>query len=269
MVKETVIPSHATTSLFLLAPVFTIVFRLLGWAVIPFGAGLAISDFSLGILYTLAVSSLGIYGTLFAGWSANSKYAFLGSLRSTAQMISYELILSSAILTIILLTGTFNFTKIIEAQESVWFIIPLLPVFILYFISVLRETNRTPFDLPERESELVAGFFTEHSGMPFVMFFLGEYCSIVLMSSLTAILFFGGYNIPELFVNESFINLQSIILGLKTCVFCFLFVWIRRTLPRLRYDGLMVFCWTQMLPIAIAFIVLVPSILISFDIAPY
>lgn len=269
VVKETVIPSHATTSLFFLAPVFTIVFRLLGWAVIPFGAGLAVSDFSLGILYTLAISSLGIYGTLFAGWSANSKYAFLGSLRSTAQMISYELTLSATILAVILLTGSFNFTRIIEAQESVWFIVPLLPVFIVFFISVLRETNRTPFDLPERESELVSGFFTEHSGMPFVLFFLGEYCSIVLMSSLTAILFFGGYNFPELFVNETFINLQSIILGLKTCVFCFLFVLVRSTLPRLRYDRLMNFRWCQMLPMAIAFIMIVPSILIRFDIAPY
>lgn len=268
VVKETVIPEHATKSLFFLAPVITLIFSLLGWAVIPFGAGMTISDFSLGILYTLAISSIGIYGVLFAGWSANSKYAFLGSLRSTAQMISYELILSSAILTVILLTGSFNFTTIIESQESIWFIIPLLPVFIIFFISVLAETNRTPFDLPEAESELVAGFMTEHSGMVFVFFFLGEYCSIVLMSSLSAILFLGGYNMTELFINESFINLQSIILGLKTCIFCFLFVWTRATLPRLRYDQLMVFCWTGMLPLAIAFIVLVPSILIAFDIMP-
>ncbi|MDA4805633.1 NADH-quinone oxidoreductase subunit H, partial [Enterobacter hormaechei] len=171
------------------------------------------------------LSSIGIYGVLFAGWSANSKYAFLGSLRSTAQMISYELVLSSAILTVIILTGSFNITAIIERQEAIWFIIPLLPVFIIFFISALAETNRTPFDLPEAESELVAGFFTEHSGMIFVFFFLGEYCSIVLMSSLTAILFLGGYNIPELFVNDTFINIQRIVLGIKTCIFCFLFVW--------------------------------------------
>lgn len=268
VVKETVVPSHATKSLFFLAPVITLIFSLLGWRVIPFGAGLAISDFSLGILYTLAISSLGIYGTLFRGWAANSKYAFLGSLRSTAQMISYELILSAGIITIILLTGTFNITNIIESQQSVWFIVPLLPMFIIFFISVLAETNRTPFDLPERESELVRGFFTEHSGMPFVMFFLGEYCSIVLMSSLTSILFFGGYNAPELFINETFFNIQSIILGLKTSRFCFLFVLIRATLPRLRYDQLISFCWTQLLPIAIRFVVLVPSILIAFDIMP-
>jgi NADH-ubiquinone oxidoreductase chain 1 len=269
IVKETVIPAHATKSLFFLAPIITLIFSLLGWAVIPFGAGLTISDFSLGILYTLAISSIGIYGVLFAGWSANSKYAFLGSLRSTAQMISYELVLSSAILTVIILTGSFNITAIIERQEAIWFVIPLLPVFIIFFISALAETNRTPFDLPEAESELVAGFFTEHSGMIFVFFFLGEYCSIVLMSSLTAILFLGGYNIPELFVNDTFINIQSIVLGIKTCIFCFLFVWTRATFPRLRYDQLMVFCWTGMLPIIIAFVILVPSILVAFDITPY
>jgi NADH:ubiquinone oxidoreductase subunit H len=154
VVKETVVPAQATVSLFYLAPVITLVFSLLGWGVIPFGAGIAISDFSLGILYTLAISSIGIYGVLFAGWSANSKYAFLGSLRSTAQMISYELVLSSAILTVILLTGSFNITTIIENQEAIWYMVPLLPVFIVFFISALAETNRTPFDLPEAESEL-------------------------------------------------------------------------------------------------------------------
>lgn len=267
--KETIIPAHSTKSLFFLAPIISLIFSLLGWGVIPFGAGLTISDFSLGILYSLAISSIGIYGVLFAGWSANSKYAFLGSLRSTAQMISYELILSAAILTVILLSGSFNITAIIESQQSVWYIVPLFPVFIIFFISALAETNRTPFDLPEAESELVAGFFTEHSGMIFVFFFLAEYCSIVLMSTLTAILFLGGYNLPELFVNNTAINLQSIILGLKTCLFCFLFVWFRATLPRMRYDGLMTFCWTGMLPLAIALVILVASLLVAFDITPY
>lgn len=268
VVKETVIPAQATKSLFFLAPVITLIFRLLGWGVIPFGAGLTLSNFSLGILYTLAISSIGIYGVLFAGWSANSKYAFLGSLRSTAQMISYELILSSAILTVLFLTGSFNITTIIERQESIWFVVPLLPIFIIFFISALAETNRTPFDLPEAESELVRGFFTEHSGMIFVFFFLGEYTSIVLMSTLTAILFFGGYNFPELFINDTFFNIQAIVLGLKTCLFCFAFVWFRATLPRLRYDRLMVFCWTGLLPMAIALVVLVPSILVAFDVSP-
>ncbi|BCG68824.1 NADH dehydrogenase subunit 1 (mitochondrion) [Collybia sordida] len=269
ILKETVIPSQSNKVLFYLAPVSTLVFSLLGWGIIPFGQGLALSDFSLGILYTFALSSLGVYGVLLAGWSANSKYAFLGSLRSTAAMISYELILSSAILIIILLTGSLNLTTIIESQQAVWFIIPLLPVFIFYFIAILAETSRTPFDLQEAESELVAGFFTEHSSVPFVFFFLGEYSSIVLFSCLTAILFLGGYNLPELFVNDSLLNIQAIILGLKTCIFCFFFVWFRATLPRLRYDQLIDLCWLNLLPVAVAFIILVPSILVAFDISPY
>jgi NADH-ubiquinone oxidoreductase chain 1 len=269
ILKETVVPSQSNKVLFYLAPLSTLIFSLLGWGVIPLGQGLTLFDYSLGIFYTLALSSLGVYGILFAGWSANSKYAFLGSLRSTAAMISYELILSSAILIIILLTGSFNFTKIIEVQQAVWFIVPLLPVFIFYFISILAETSRTPFDLQEAESELVAGFFTEHSSVPFVFFFLAEYSSIVLFSCITSILFLGGYNFPEIIVNNSVINLQSIILGLKTCIFCFFFVWFRATLPRLRYDQLIELCWINILPIAVAFIVLIPSLLIAFDIAPY
>lgn len=269
VVKETVIPQHANVGLFILAPVISLVFSLLGWAVIPFGSGLSLSDFNLGILYSMAISSMGVYGVLFAGWSANSKYAFLGSLRSTAQMISYELIFSSAVLAVIMLTGTFHYTTIIESQQAVWNFIPLFPLFIIFFISVLAETNRTPFDLPEAESELVAGFFTEHSAMPFVFFFLAEYCSIVLMSAFSAILFMGGYHFPYVFTNHSFINLQSIILAIKTCFFCFLFVWFRATLPRLRYDQLMQAMWTGLLPVAIGLIIIVPSILVAFDIAPF
>ena len=269
VVKETVIPSQSNKILFYLAPISSLIFSLLGWGIIPFGQGLTLSDFSLGILYTVALSSLGVYGVLFAGWSANSTYAFLGSLRSTAAMISYELILSSAILIIIILTGSFNITSIIENQQAIWYIIPLFPVFIFYFISILAETSRTPFDLQEAESELVAGFFTEHSSVPFVFFFLAEYCSIVLFSCITSILFLGGYHMPELFINDSFINLQSIILGLKTCIFCFMFVWVRATLPRMRYDALIELCWLNLLPICVAFIILVPSILIAFDISPY
>ena len=269
VVKETVIPSQSNKILFYLAPISSLIFSLLGWGIIPFGQGLTLSDFSLGILYTVALSSLGVYGVLFAGWSANSTYAFLGSLRSTAAMISYELILSSAILIIIILTGSFNITSIIENQQAIWYILPLLPVFIFYFISILAETSRTPFDLQEAESELVAGFFTEHSSVPFVFFFLAEYCSIVLFSCITSILFLGGYHMPELFINNSFINLQSIILGLKTCIFCFMFVWVRATLPRMRYDALIELCWLNLLPICVAFIILVPSVLIAFNISPY
>uniref|UniRef100_UPI0031F3EEB9 NADH dehydrogenase subunit 1 n=1 Tax=Russula emetica TaxID=152958 RepID=UPI0031F3EEB9 len=269
IVKETIIPSQSNKILFYLAPVFSLIFSLLGWGIIPFGQGLSISDFSLGILYTVALSSLGVYGILFAGWSANSTYAFLGSLRSTAAMISYELILSSAILIIILLTGSFNFTTIIENQQAIWYIIPLFPIFIFYFISILAETSRTPFDLQEAESELVAGFFTEHSSAPFIFFFLAEYTSIVLFSCITSILFLGGFHMPELFINDSLINLQSIILGLKTCLFCFIFVWFRATLPRMRYDALIELCWLNLLPVCVAFIILVPSILIAFNISPY
>lgn len=268
VVKETVIPANAHKTLFFLAPCATLIFALLGWGVIPFGEGLVLFDFSLGLLYTLALSSLGIYGVLFAGWAGASKYSFLGSLRSTAAMVSYELILSTAIIIVVLLAGTFNLTAIIENQQSIWYIVPLFPIFILFFISILAETSRTPFDLQEAESELVAGFFTEHGATVFVFFFLGEYCSIVLMSTLTAILFTGGWLMPELFVNETVINLQSIILGLKTCIFVFLFVHARATLPRIRYDQLILVMWTQLLPIAIALTILVPSILMAFDIAP-
>ena len=269
ILKENVVPTHANKVLFFVAPIATLILSLLGWAIVPFGQGICLTDFNLGILYTLALSSLGVYGILLSGWAANSKYAFLGSLRSTSAMISYELVLSSAIFVVIILSGSLNFTTTIENQESIWNIVPLLPVFIYFFISVLAETSRTPFDLQEAESELVAGFFTEHSATLFVFFFLGEYSSIVLFSTISAIFFLGGYNLPELFVNESLINLQSIILGVKSSLFCFLFVWFRATLPRLKYDQLIEFCWLGLLPIAVAFIVLVPCILIAFDISPY
>lgn len=235
VVKETVVPAQANAVLFYIAPVITLIFALLGWAVMPFGPGLVLADLDLGILYTLAVSSIGIYGVLLAGWSANSKYAFVGALRSTAQIVSYELVLGSAVLTVLLIAGTFNFTAIVEAQQAVWYIVPLAPVFVLFVIAVLAETNRTPFDLVEAESELVAGFFTEHSAMPFVFFFLGEYCSIVLMSALTATLFLGGYGAPEVFVNDTLFNLTAVVFALKTCLICFGFVWFRATLPRLRF----------------------------------
>lgn len=265
ILKESVIPAQSNKILFYLAPVVTLVFSLLGWAIIPFGQGLVISDWSMGILYTIALSSLAVYGVLFAGWSANSKYAFLGSLRSTAAMISYELVLSSAILIVVIISGSLNFSTIIEYQQAIWYIVPLFPIFIFYFISVLAETSRTPFDLQEAESELVAGFFTEHSSVPFVFFFLAEYSSIVLFSSISAILFLGGYLFPlQFFVKceaTTILNMQSVILGLKSCLFCFIFVWFRATLPRLRFDQLATFCWESLLPFAIAFIILVPCVL--------
>ena len=239
----------------------------------------------------LAVSSLATYGILLAGWSANSKYAFLGSLRSTAQLISYELILSSAILLVILLTGSLNLTVNIEAQRAIWFIIPLFPVFIIFFIGSVAETNRAPFDLAEAESELVSGFMTEHSAVIFVFFFLAEYASIVLICTLTSILFLGGYLfnvIPLIYllqeIDYTFIEnpenleflfsplveglLYGLSLGLKSCIMIFTFIWVRASFPRIRYDQLMTFCWTILLPLVIAFIVLVPCILYSFEIIP-
>ena len=266
VVKEQVIPAQSNKALFFLAPMISLVFRLLSWAVIPFGPGMAISDLSLGILYSLAMSSIGVYGALFAGWAANSKYAFLGSLRTTAQMVSYELIYSTCVFTVILMAGSLNLTTIVESQSGIWYIVPLCSIFILYLISATAELNRTPFDLPEAESELVSGFMTEHSGMIFVFFFLAEYCGVVLMSTFSTILFLGGYGFPEVFVNDTFINLQSIILSLKALLFMFFFVWVRATFVRQRYDGLMIFCWTQLLPMAIALLVLVPSVLVAFDI---
>ena len=291
LLKEYVSPTQANIVLFFLGPIITLIFALLGYAVIPYGPGLAIWDFNLGILYMLAVSSLATYGILLAGWSANSKYAFLGSLRSTAQLISYELILISAILLVILLTGSLNLTVNIEAQRAIWFIIPLFPVFIIFFIGSVAETNRAPFDLAEAESELVSGFMTEHSAVIFVFFFLAEYASIVLICTLTSILFLGGYLfnvIPLIYllqeIDYTFIEnpenleflfsplveglLYGLSLGLKSCIMIFTFIWVRASFPRIRYDQLMTFCWTILLPIVIAFIVLVPCILYSFEIIP-
>jgi NADH-ubiquinone oxidoreductase chain 1 len=297
LLKEYVAPTQANIVLFFLGPVITLIFSLLGYAVIPYGPGLAISDFNLGILYMLAVSSLATYGILLAGWSANSKYAFLGSLRSTAQLISYELILSSAILLVIMLTGNLNLTVNTEAQRAVWFLLPLLPIFIIFFIGSIAETNRAPFDLAEAESELVSGFMTEHAAVVFVFFFLAEYGSIVLMCILTSILFIGGYLLIDSsdifnFIDFIFSNLfftdwilywrfyvedilnNSIIegllyglnLGLKSSIMIFIFIWARASFPRIRFDQLMAFCWTVLLPIIFALIILVPCVLFSFNI---
>ncbi|GAB3183461.1 NADH-quinone oxidoreductase subunit NuoH [Nesterenkonia halophila] len=267
-VKESVIPAHSNKALFLFAPIISLITSLLAWGVIPFGAGLTLSDLSLGILYLLAVGSLGVYGVIFAGWSANSKYAFLGGLRSTAQMVSYEVVMGLIILTVVLLVGSLNLTNIIQAQINVWYIIPLLPLSLMFLISVIAETNRAPFDLPEAESELVAGFFTEHSSVPFVMFFLAEYASIILMSTFVAMLFLGGYLVPFVsFENPTFFSFEGLALGLKTCLILFIYIWVRASFPRLRYDQLMSFTWTGMLPLTLGFIILVPCILMAFEIA--
>jgi NADH-ubiquinone oxidoreductase chain 1 len=295
LLKEYVGPTQANLILFFLGPIITLIFSLLGYAVIPYGPGLTIADLNLGILYMLVVSSLSTYGILLAGWSANSKYAFLGSLRSTAQLISYELILSSAILIVVLLTGNLNLTINVEAQKVVFFVIPLLPIFIVFFIGCIAETNRAPFDLAEAESELVSGFMTEHSAVIFIFFFLAEYASIVLICIFTSILFLGGYlkmfsldflingffffdiiNV-DFFkniyteANISFINIlldgliSSLMLGIKSCLLIFVFIWARASLPRIRFDQLMSYCWTVLLPIIIAFIILVPCVVYSLS----
>jgi NADH:ubiquinone oxidoreductase subunit H len=266
-VKESVLPAHSNKALFLLAPIMSLIISLLAWGVVPLGSGLTLADISLGILYLLAVSSLGVYGVIFAGWSANSKYAFLGGLRSTAQMVSYEVVIGLVILTVILCLGSLNLIEVIESQKAVWYIIPLLPLSLMFLISAIAETNRAPFDLPEAESELVAGFFTEHSSVPFVMFFLAEYASIILMSTLISILFLGGYLVPFVSIeNPTFVSMEGFALGLKTSLILFIYIWVRASFPRLRYDQLMSFTWTGMLPLTLGFIILVPSILVAFEI---
>ena len=303
LLKEYVSPTQANIFLFFLGPIITLIFSLLGYAVIPYGPGLMLMDYNLGVLYILAMSSLATYGILLAGWSANSKYAFLGSLRSTAQLISYELILSSAILLVVFLAGSLDITVIIEAQRAVWYIIPLLPIFIVFFIGSIAETNRAPFDLAEAESELVSGFMTEHSAVIFVFFFLAEYASIVLICILNSILFLGGYLLdfnfflyPYFYLlqfiagdrymylteNESNFNVlnfddyniiigttvSGVVIGFKACVMIFTFIWARASFPRIRYDQLMSYCWTILLPIVVAFIIVVPCILYGFEIIP-
>jgi NADH-ubiquinone oxidoreductase chain 1 len=288
IVKETIVPAHANSVLFFLGPVITLVFALLGWGVIPFGPGLAISDYNLGLLYSIAISSLGVYGLLIAGWAANSKYAFVGSLRSAAQLVSYELVLSSAMLIILFMTGSLNMTLIIEYQQAVWFLVPLFPVFIIFFIGALAETNRAPFDLPEAESELVAGFMTEHSAVIFVFFFLAEYSNIILISTLTTILFAGGYLLPSISFAYSILEtvplinsiplttmplvegaINGLVLGIKALFIVFLFIWVRASFPRIRYDQLLQVCWMVLLPAVFAIIILVPCIIYSFDLLPF
>lgn len=233
-IKETVIPSNADTFLFLLSPLITFVLSLLTWAILPVGPSMVLSDFSLGILYIFAVSSLEVYGVILAGWSSNSRYAFLGSLRTVAQMISYEISIGFIVISIVIISGSLNLTYIVSAQKKIWYLIPLFPMFLMFIISMLAETNRHPFDLPEAESELVSGYNVEYSGMSFALFFLGEYASMLLMSSVAVIFFCGGWSF---FLDIDF--LQPFFFGIKTMFFVFIFIWARAALPRYRYDQLM------------------------------
>lgn len=265
-VKETVLPSNSNKLIFILSPIITFVISLMGWAVIPYDKYSFLSEINTGILYLFAVSSLGVYGIIMSGWSSNSKYAFLGALRSTAQMISYEVSLGFILIVIVLCVGSFNLNLIIESQKNIWFVIPFFPLFLIFFVSGLAETNRHPFDLPEAEAELVSGYNVEYSAMGFALFSLGEYANMLLMSSLNVILFFGGWLNP--FPILGFLP-GSFWFGLKICFFVILFVWMRAALPRYRYDQLMNLGWKTFLPISLAYLVLTICILLSFNMLPY
>jgi NADH-quinone oxidoreductase subunit H len=266
-VKETTLPTNADRGIFLFAPSLAFILSLMGWVVIPLAEGIVISDLNLGILYLLAVSSLNVYGILFAGWSSNSKYAYLGALRSAAQMISYEISIGFTILTVVVCAGSFNLSIIVLSQQKVWYIIPLLPMFIVFYISMLAETNRHPFDLPEAEAELVSGYNVEYSAMTFALFFLGEYANMLIMSAISAILFLGGW-LPPLNIFIFNIVPNTVWLSLKICLGVVFFVITRATLPRYRYDQLMHLGWKCFLPLSLGYLVLTVGILISFNWLP-
>ena len=266
LVKETILPSNANKFLFILSPIITFVISLMGWAIIPYDKHAMLSDINIGILYIFAVSSLGVYGIIMSGWSSNSKYAFLGALRSAAQMVSYEVSIGFIIATIVVCCGSFNLQVIIESQKNIWFIIPFFPLFLMFFVSALAETNRHPFDLPEAEAELVSGYNVEYSAMGFALFSLGEYANMLLMSALNVILFFGGW-LPPLAI-LAFIP-GSIWFGLKICIFVILYIWMRAALPRYRYDQLMALGWKFFLPISLTYLMFTFFILISFNMLPY
>jgi NADH-quinone oxidoreductase subunit H len=262
--KETVIPTGANRVIFIAAPILTFVLSLIAWAVIPFDDGVVVANINVGILYLFAISSLGVYGVIMAGWSSNSKYAFLGALRAASQMVSYEVSIGFVMVSVLLCVGSLNLSAIVEAQRHIWFAIPLLPMFVVFFVSGLAETNRSPFDLVEGESELVAGFFVEYSAMTFALFFLGEYANMILMSATTSILFLGGWLAP--FNLQPFSGFLAHVwsfawfaLKIAFCLFCFL--WVRATFPRFRYDQLMRLGWKVFLPLSLFWLVLTASVL--------
>ncbi len=263
MFKEPILPTGANKVVFVIAPMITFILALIAWAVIPLGTGLVIANINVGILYLFAISSLGVYGIIMAGWASNSRYAFLGALRSSAQMVSYEVSMGFVIITVLLLVGSLNLGHIVEAQHGgfwKWHWVPLFPMFIVFFISALAETNRHPFDLPEAEAELVAGYQVEYSSMSFALFFLGEYANMILMSAMTAILFMGGWLPPFEFGPTA--GVLGALWGffwffLKIFVLLFVFIWIRATLPRYRYDQLMRIGWKVFLPLSLIYLVIV------------
>tara|TARA_B100001996_G_scaffold374447_1_gene353071 strand:- start:76 stop:1095 length:1020 start_codon:yes stop_codon:yes gene_type:complete len=265
--KEIIIPSGSNRGVFIAAPCITFILALVAWAVIPFDQDMVLADINVGILYLFAISSLGVYGVLMAGWASNSRYAFLGGLRSAAQMVSYEVSMGFVIVTVLLLAGSLNLSTIVNAQKDIWFVVPLFPMAIIFFVSTLAETNRHPFDLPEAEAELVAGFNVEYSGMPFALFFLGEYANMILMASMTTILFLGGWLPPMDLPIFTWIP-GPIWFAIKIIFILFIFLWVRATFPRYRYDQLMRLGWKVFLPISLAAVVILGGILVAFDLTP-
>nr|YP_009163704.1 NADH dehydrogenase subunit 1 [Triparma laevis]BAS19158.1 NADH dehydrogenase subunit 1 [Triparma laevis] len=265
--KETILPSNANLAVFLMAPMLTFILSLIGWAVIPFDEGVVIADINVGILYLFAVSSLSVYGIITSGWSSNSKYPFLGALRSAAQMVSYEVSIGFIIVTVVVCVGSFNLTEIVLAQKGVWFAIPLFPMFIMFAISALAETNRHPFDLPEAEAELVSGYNVEYSAMGFALFFLGEYANMLLMSSLTAILFLGGW-LPPINIFPFNGIAGPAWFSIKICLGVVFFIVMRAILPRYRYDQLMALGWKVFLPFSLGWLLFTVAILVSFNWLP-
>lgn len=265
--KEPIIPTKANPVLFLSAPVITFTLSLLAWAVIPLGPDFVLANINVGVLYLFAISSLSVYGIIIAGWASNSKYSFLGALRSAAQMVSYEISIGFVMITVLLCTGSLNLRQIVLAQQNMWFVIPLFPMFVIFFISILAETNRAPFDLPEAEAELVAGYNVEYSSMPFALFFLGEYANMILMSAMTSILFLGGWLPPCNMAPFTYIP-GFVWFALKISLILFLFLWVRATLPRYRYDQLMHLGWKVFLPFTLVSVIVVSSFLVYFDKLP-
>ena len=266
-VKETVIPTGANKVVFVLAPMVTFVLALVAWAVIPFDEGMVLADINVGVLYLFAISSMGVYGVIMAGWASNSKYAFLGALRSAAQMVSYEISMGFVIVTVLLCVGSLNLTKVVMAQQNVWFAVPLLPMFVIFFVSTLAETNRAPFDLPEAEAELVSGYNVEYSSMTFALFFLGEYANMILMSALTTVLFLGGWLAPFGFAPFTWVP-GPIWFAAKISFVLFLFLWVRATFPRYRYDQLMRLGWKVFLPISLLWVAVTAIALVAFGWVP-
>jgi NADH-quinone oxidoreductase subunit H len=264
LTKETIVPSGANRLLFVLAPMVTFILALVAWAVIPWGDGLVVSNINVGVLYLFAISSLGVYGIIIAGWASNSKYAFLGALRSAAQMVSYEVSIGFVIVTVLLMAGSLNLSKIVEQQQHLWFVIPLLPMAVIFFISGLAETNRSPFDLPEGESELVGGYFVEYSAMTFALFFLGEYMNMLLVCAMTSVLFLGGWLGPFGLLPA----LGPLWMFLKIFCVMFVFLWVRATFPRYRYDQLMRLGWKIFLPFSLFYLVLVAAVLVATGTVP-